>query len=125
VLGGSAHEATSRVGRLMTSRSSMRGWSAPGLLFAAGFLWAAPVSAQMAERSVEVSVDSAQRPTHRSIRPAPRRAYRGSNYAAADRYWRPAYVAGGTHYGYVGAPYGYWPVGYVYATRGYVKARPK
>jgi hypothetical protein len=67
----------------------------------------------------------AQPDTHHRSRPVRRRVYRDSNYVAAGRYWRPAYVAGGTHYGYVGAPYGYWPVGYVYVTRGYAKAPPR
>jgi hypothetical protein len=101
----------------------MKVWSVHGLLFIAAIFWSVPVSAQVTQPDIEVSVDRAKPANYARSRRATRRAHRGSSYAAAARYWPPAYVSGGTHYGYVGAPYGYWPVGHVYETRSYIARR--
>jgi hypothetical protein len=54
----------------------MKAWSVIGLLFAAVILAAIPVSPQVTQRGVELSVDQAQAITYRRARVATRRAYR-------------------------------------------------
>jgi hypothetical protein len=72
----------------------LKGWSVIGLLFTAAILATAPVSPQVTQRGVELSVDQAQAQiAYGSYRRVPRRAYRG---------WVPHY----------GPPVGAYPGGY-------------
>jgi hypothetical protein len=99
----------------------MKLWSVIGLLFTAAVLATMPVSPQITQRGVELSVDQAQAVTYGRYRRVTRRAYRRAGYAAAAGYTATAagYGYGGAGYaGYGGVGYGYGGPGYAYAAAG-------
>ena len=104
----------------------MKTWSVIGLLFTAAILATIPISPQVTQLGVELSVDQAQAVTYGRYRRVTRRAYRRAGYAAAAGYTATAagYGYGGVGYGYGGygygsAPYGYGGPGNAYAAAGY------
>jgi uncharacterized membrane protein len=107
----------------------MRAWSVIGLLFMAAIFATIPISPQVTQRGVEVSVDQAQAVTYARQRRANRRllrrgraltpwaaalgrpwAYRGAGYAAPAGYYygAPSYYYGAPSYYYGGAPSYYY-----------------
>jgi hypothetical protein len=95
----------------------MKLWSVIGLLFTAAILGTIPISPQVTQRGVELSVNQAQAVTYGRYRRVTRRAYRRAGYVAAAGYTASTagYGYGGAVYGYGGASYGYGGPGYAYA----------
>ena len=91
----------------------MKASSAIGLLFTAAIIATIPVSPQVTQRGVELSVDQAQAVTYGRYRRVTRRTYRRAGYAAAAGYGATAagYGYGGAGYGYGGPGYSYEPAG--------------
>jgi hypothetical protein len=90
----------------------MKASSIIGLLFGAAILATIPVSAQVTQRGVELSVDQAQaQSTQGRKRGVTRRVYTGTPYAARPGYYY--YGAPSYYYGGYGSYGGYWgqPVG--------------
>jgi hypothetical protein len=102
----------------------MKLWSVIGLLFTAAILATMPVSPQVTQRGVELSVSEAQAITYGRARRVTRRAYRRSGYAAPGygavgaTYGGAGYGYGDAGYGYGGASYGYGGAGYGYGAAG-------
>jgi hypothetical protein len=99
----------------------MKLWSVIGLLFTAAILATIPISPQVTQRGVELTVNQAQAITYGRYRRVTRRAYRRAGYAAAAGYTATAagYGYGGVGYGYGGAGYaGYGGPGYGYGGPG-------
>jgi len=106
----------------------MRAWSVIGLLFMAAIFATIPISPQVTQRGVEVSVDQAQAITYGRNRRVNRRllrrgaaltplaaalspwAYRRAGYAAPAGYYYGDYGAPSYYYGSYGAYFGQ-PVG--------------